>query len=191
MKPALFGGMFDPPHLGHLWVARQVLEYAHDVSEVVLIPGNVHQWKKTAASPSQRLEMANFLKQKNITVSDIEIKRGGTSYSIDTIKEYKRKNDTEVYWIVGSDILEEFSRWENTEELIKEVKFLVFPRDPYHIPKNIPEGFEVVDNKNIITTNMSSTAIRERIKKGLPVSEFVLPEVDKYIKAHNMYENEN
>lgn len=187
MKTALLGGMFDPPHLGHLWVAKQVLERVSDVLEVVLIPGNVHQWKKTVGTAKQRYEMTKFMETEKITVSDIEIKRGGTSYSIDTIKEYKKLHNTDVYWIVGSDILEEFSRWENSEDLVKEVKFIVFPRDPYHIPENIPPGFEVVKGENIITSNISSTAIRERVKSGLPISDFVTSEIGNYIKKNNLY----
>jgi len=188
MRIAVFGGRFDPPHLGHLWVARQIKDYVPDVSHVLLVPANQHQWKPTEASSKDRLAMIEMLCEEGIVPSNIELRRGGISYSIDTIKAVKKETGSEMYWIIGSDILTEFDRWEKKDELLKEATFLVFPRDPYHLPTNIPSGFKVLDNPDLLTSNLSSTIIRRRIKKNLSIHEFVPPKVEEYIFKHNLYE---
>lgn len=187
MKIAILGGRFDPPHLGHLWVASQVLDYVTDVSEVILVPAHEHQWKKTEVSGKQRLEMVSMLKGDRISVSDIELERKGVSYSIDTIRAIKEETKSEVYWIIGSDILGEFHRWDRAAELFKEAEFLVFPRDPYHIPSDIPEEFKVIRKPDLITSSISSTVLRERLKQGLSIEKFVPKPVNNYIVEHSLY----
>lgn len=187
MKIALFGGRFDPPHLGHYWVARQILDFRQDIEKVVLIPAFQHQWKKVTATPEHRMAMLSSLTGEGIEVSDIEFKRQGVSYSIDTIADLKKESGAEIFWVVGSDILHEFGRWEKAEELVREATFLVFPRDPYHLPTVIPHGFEVLTDKRLITSNLSSTVIRQRRKEGLSIKGFVTPEIEEYITKHELY----
>ncbi len=187
MKIALLGGRFDPPHLGHYWVARQVLDFRPDIEKVILIPAYQHQWKTAMASPLQRMDMLRSFTGSGIEVSDIELKRQGVSYTIDTIRELKKQTSADVLWVVGSDILHEFARWEKADELVKEAGFLVFPRDPYHLPPSIPPGFEVLSDTRLITSNLSSTTIKQRRKEGLSLEGFVLPEVEAYITEKNLY----
>jgi len=122
-----------------------------------------------------------------VEISDVEIQRKGISYTIDTIKQLKAQTNAELYWIVGSDIVYEFDRWEKKDELIKEAHFLVFPRDPYHLPKKLPQGFECIQDKYLITTNVSSTIIRQRIKMGKDITHLVPEEVRRYIIKHGLY----
>jgi nicotinate-nucleotide adenylyltransferase len=186
-KVAVFGGRFDPPHLGHYWVIRQALDFMPEIEKVVLVPAFQHQWKPAVASAEQRLEMLSSFADKKITISDVELVRKGVSYTIDTIKKIKEMEDAEIFWIVGSDILLEFDRWEKKDELVREATFLIFPRDPYHLPEKIPQGFEVLSDKRLITSNLSSTVIKQRRKDGLSLKGFVLPEVEAYIQEHNLY----
>lgn len=186
-KVAIFGGRFDPPHLGHYWVARQILDFHKEIGKVILVPAFKHQWKGVTGSPEDRLAMLTSFVGDGIEISDVEYQRKGVSYSIDTIKGIKRKTNAEVFWVVGSDILLEFDRWEKAEELVREAKFLVFPRDPYHLPKKIPSGFEVLSDKGLITSNLSSTVIKQRRKAGLSLKGFVTPEVEDYIKRKKLY----
>jgi len=187
MKIALFGGRFDPPHLGHYWVARQVLDFRKDIDKVVFVPAFQHQWKEAAALPEQRMAMLKTFQGDGIELSDTEYKREGVSYTIDTIRAVRAESGAEIFWIVGSDILQEFGRWEKADELVKEASFLVFPRDPYHLPSAIPQGFEVLKNANLITSNLSSTGIKTRRKEGLSLKGFVTKEVEEYIMRHNLY----
>jgi nicotinate-nucleotide adenylyltransferase len=187
MKIAILGGRFDPPHIGHFLVARQVLDFRKDIDKVLLVPAFKHQWKPIIASPKDRIEMLKFFVEPRIEVSDIEIKRKGISYSIDTIKAIKEKTGAEIFWIVGSDILPEFKKWKHAGELLKLATFLVVPRDPHALPKNIPAGFEIISSPKLITTDFSSTLIREKIKNGESIKNLVPECIEKYIIEHKLY----
>jgi nicotinate-nucleotide adenylyltransferase len=187
MNIAVLGGCFDPPHFGHLWVAQQVLEHRSDIQQVWLIPAAKHQWKPINASADDRCQMLKSFEGKDIKISDIELKRGGISYTIDTIQDIKNSYGHSVYWIVGSDIIPEFPRWDRTEELTKLATFLVFPRDPHTIPDVLPRGFEALREKDLLVTNLSSTAIRKRVKEGKSIKGFVPEQIETYIKTNKLY----
>ncbi|MBI4097152.1 MAG: nicotinate (nicotinamide) nucleotide adenylyltransferase [Candidatus Levybacteria bacterium] len=188
MSLAVLGGCFDPPHVGHLWVVKQVLEFCPDIDRLLLMPAAKHQWKPIIASVTDRMQMLQaFTTEKKVIISDLELKRGGVSYSVETIKELKHETKDNIYWIVGSDILSEFSRWEKTETLTELATFLVFPRDPFSLPAKLPSGFEAIRDKELITTNLSSTLIRQRIKQGKSISGFVPEKVEEYIKGKGLY----
>lgn len=187
MKIAVLGGSFDPPHIGHYFVIKQVLELRPDIEKILLVPAFQHQWKPIQAKPGERIQMLKSLENKKIEVSEIELKRQGVSYTIDTVKEIKQQTEADIYWIVGSDILAEFDRWEKTDELLSLSTFLIFPRDPYHLPEKVPSGFEVIEDKNLITTNISSTIIRERVKSEKSIKYLVPEEVEEYIVDRKLY----
>ncbi len=188
MKIAVLGGRFDPIHVGHLLIARQVLEFDPEIDKVILVPAYQHQWKPTVASPQDRVEMIKLILEDKMEVSDIELKRKGVSYSIDTIKAFKKETGAQIYWVVGSDIVAEFSRWKNSEKLLKEATFLVFPRDPYDLPENLPTGFKLVKSPTLQVANFSSTVIRQRIKDKKTIKYLVPEKVEKYILEHKLYE---
>lgn len=187
MNIAVLGGSFDPPHIGHYLVIKQVLELRPDIDKILLVPAYKHQWKPIQASGTDRLAMTRFLIDRKIELFDIEIKRKQGEYTIDTIRTLKKQINAKFYFIVGSDIIYEFDRWKNTEELLNLATFLVFPRDPYHVPKRIPKGFELIHDEHLITTNLSSTIIRERIKNGKTISGLVPKEVEEYIIKNRLY----
>ena len=187
MNIGVLGGSFDPPHIGHYFVIRQILELRPDIDKIILVPAYQHQWKPTFASVEDRINMLKCFVENRVEISDIEVKRKGISYTIDTIRQLKSQTKAEVYWIVGSDIVYEFERWEKKNELIKEARFLVFPRDPYHLPKMLPLGFECIQDKYLITTNISSTTIRQRMKTGKDITYLVPEEVKSYIMQNKLY----
>lgn len=187
MKIAILGGRFDPIHTGHLLIARQVLEMRPDISKVILVPAFQHQWKPIIASPKQRTAMIKLVLEKGIEISNIELERKGVSYSIDTIKSLKKSTNAEIFWIAGSDIVTEFDRWRNSDELLNEATFLVFPRDPYKLPESLPQGFELIKSKELLVTNISSTIIRDRVKSGKSIKYLVPEKVEKYIKGNKLY----
>ena len=188
MKIGILGGSFDPPHLGHYFVIKQVLEIREDIDKILLVPAFQHQWKPIQASAKDRLAMLQSLVNEKVEISDIELQRQGVSYTVDTVREVKNKTNADIFWIVGSDILSEFHRWEKTEELLNLATFLVFPRDPHLIPETIPAGFEIIRNKDLITTSVSSTVIRQRVKEGESISYLVPKEIEEYITKHNLYQ---
>jgi len=187
MKIAIFGGRFDPPHMGHFLVAKQVLEFRKDIDKLLLVPAFEHQWKPILASAKDRLEMLRCFAGPQIEISDIEIKRGGISYSVDTIKAIKQQTGADIFWVVGSDILPEFKKWKKADELLSLATFLILPRDPHALPRTIPEGFEIITSPKLVATDYSSTSIRERIKRKESISGLVPESVEEYIKKHNLY----
>lgn len=187
MAIAILGGRFDPPHLGHWWIAKQALDKRSDIEALWLVPAAQHQWKSIMASGEDRLTMLGFFHHPQIIVSDLEIARGGISYSIDTIKELRKRTGKTIYWIVGSDIINEFSRWEKANELISLATFLVFPRDPYTLPPTLPKGFETIEGKDLVVTNLSSTIIRNNLKMGRSITGFVSEGVERYITKRKLY----
>lgn len=187
MKIAVLGGRFDPIHTGHLLIARQVLEFDPSIDKVIFVPAYEHHWKPIQASPEHRIEMIKSVLEDKMEVSDMEIKRKGVSYSIDTIRALKSETGAEIFWVVGSDIVREFDKWKDSDELVKEATFLVFPRDPYKLPDNLPNGFKLVETPTLQVANFSSTVIRDRIKEGKTIKYLVAPSVENYIKENNLY----
>ena len=188
MKIAILGGRFDPPHIGHFLIAQQTLDFYPEIDKVVFVPAYKHAWSPIVASPQDRIAMLQSSLQSRMEVSDIEIRRKRVSYTIDTIKEIKKITKADIYWIVGADILPEFKKWKEHEELVKLAKFIVFPRNPHDLPKRVPKGFEIISSSKILTTSFSSSIIRERIKKGETIKYFVPKHVGDYIRSHNLYE---
>src|ERR1035437_6304328 len=118
MKIAILGGRFDPPHIGHYLIAKQVLESRPDIDKVLFVPALQHQWKPIVASPTDRIEMLKSFLGPKVEISDVEIKRGGVSYSIDTIQAIEKETKAEIFWIVGLDIVAEFHRWKKVDDLL-------------------------------------------------------------------------
>jgi nicotinate-nucleotide adenylyltransferase len=187
MKIGILGGSFDPPHMGHYWITRQILEYRPDIDRILLVPAFKHQWKEIIASPKDRLAMVKKLTGERIEVSTVELDRKGISYTVDTLRQVKDESGAELYWIVGSDILSELDKWDKAERMMEYTKFLVFPRDPYLLPDHLPEGFEAIRSPSLITSNISSTAIRKRIAGKLSLTNFVPADIEEYIRGHKLY----
>lgn len=172
-RVAVLGGAFDPPHLGHFGLAKTALKTGL-VDQVWLMPNFSHPWREAIAPAKDRLAMCKLLVNppspapgglRRARVSDLEIKRRGKSYTIDTVRELKRKfPDYVFFWLMGSDRLIDLKKWKVIERLLKEIKFIVLPK-----------------------TTVSSTKIRERIKKGLSISGLVPKKVEEYIRKHNLY----
>jgi nicotinate-nucleotide adenylyltransferase len=187
MKIALFGGRFDPPHIGHFLIVQQILDLRPDIEKVLFIPAFNHSWNPIVASPKDRLAMLKLGINKKMEVSDIEIKRGGISYSIDTIKEVKKMTDAELFWIIGSDNVKDFRRWKNYKEILKLAKILVFPRNKHTVEEKLPQGFEEIHSPALATIDISSNSVRQKLKNKKSVKYFVPENIEKYIRDNNLY----
>ena len=184
-KIGCLGFSANPPHLGHSEVARLFLRKKL-VDEIWLIPCFAHPFNKELASVEHRWRMAKLLEGKRIKVSDIEIARGGKSYTIDTVRElYVKYQDCEFSWIIGSDIVKTKSckKWKDWGKLRELIDFLVIVRPGYEI-KKLPTGFIFAGRA---TKNISSTEIREKVRCGLPIDGLAPPAVKEYIEKHNLY----
>lgn len=184
MNIAILGGRFDPPHNGHLAIAREILRIFPSIFEVWLIPANTHPWKDMAAPAHDRLLMTEFLASRSVKVSDIDIKRGGETYTIDTVTELQKDISNQYFWIIGSDQIADFSRWKDSSILAHKIKFVVIPRVGSE-SVSLPENF--IWAKGADVPDISSSLIRERIKNNQPISDLVPKEVESYITSKGLY----
>ncbi len=184
MKIALFGGAFNPPHLGHLMIAQQVLDFT-DTDEVWFLPNYGQQPPKPdVASVSDRLAMTKFLTLPKTKVSTLEI---DNKLNGDTINLLPLLPKEHTYtFILGSDWLPSFTTWPKWEELLQKLPFLIFPRAGFPVTP-LQQNMTVVFHEHLIITDISATKIRARVKQGLPIDQFVPPEVAAYIKDHKLY----
>jgi len=182
---AVLGGLFDPPHLGHFLIAKQALESDFKIDLVYLMPAYKHPWRDAYASSEERLAMAVFSANRKIRVDPWEIEQKKTSFTIEAVKEFLKRKDR-YFWLLGSDALPTFHKWKEYKKLSKMIKFLVFPRAGFPM-KKLPDNFYSLAKKDSIITNISSTAIRERIKNGQSIKNLVPKEVEEYIEKKQLY----
>lgn len=184
MRIGIFGGVFNPPHLGHLMIAQQVLDFT-DIEEVWFLPNyGQHPPKSHVAPVADRLAMTKLLEAPGTAVSTIEIDRKLDGNTINLLP-YLPTQHTYTF-IMGADWLPGFTTWGNWEELLRRIPFLIFPRNGY---RNTPlyKNMTLVDSPTLMTTNISSTKIRERVRQGLAVDAFVPPAVAQHIKKNGLY----
>jgi nicotinate-nucleotide adenylyltransferase len=184
MKIGLFGGVYNPPHVGHLMIAQQVLEYT-DIEHIWFLPNyGQHPPKTGVASAADRLAMAKLLILPKTTVSTIEIDNKLRGRTIDLLP-FLPKEHTYTF-IMGSDWLSGFTAWARWEELLTKLPFLVFPRND-HPTSPLYHNMTLLAHPDLITSNISSTKVRARIAAGLPIDQFVPPAVAEYIYHHELY----
>lgn len=184
MKIGLLGGVFNPPHIAHLIMAQQVLDYAGFDEVWFLVSYGQHPPKPGVAAVEDRLAMANMLKLPKTRISTLEIDNKLDGQTIKLLPFLPKEH--ELTFVMGTDWLPSFQKWGRWQELIKKLPFLVFPRCGY---PNEPlyENMKLLDHPNLMTSNISSTKIRERVKQGLPIEAFVPAGVAEYIKEHGLY----
>jgi len=190
-KVCLFGGTFDPPHIGHLLVAQTVAE-AEDFEKIIFILANQPPLKNNFSKVDHRLSMLKMAVASNpkFDISEIDIDRGGVSFTIDTIKEYKKienLNSKEIYYLLGSDSLISFHKWEQAKDILNECQVLVAIRPGFR-PSSIPSWvLKNIQFANIPRFEISSTTIRKRWAEDKTIRYMVTQPVWEYVNAHKLY----
>lgn len=184
MRIALFGGKFDPPHLAHLEITKHILQ-TQLVDQLWFLPANTHPWRNIHVSPEHRLKMLSFMENRNIKICDIEIVRGGQTYTIDTIRQLQQTTPHSFYWVNGTDQAEQLPKWKEFEELKKRMKFLMIPRNNI-LFSNTTISYQILQPLKLYKS-YSSTLIRNAIKEKKSIDSFVLPEVKEYIQNNKLY----
>lgn len=186
MKIGIFGGSFDPPHLGHLILAEQA-RIAKNLDKIIFVPSGISPHKKEITLAKHRFIMTKIAIKGNdfFEVSDLEIKKQEISYTIDTIK-YFEKIYSQIYYIIGQDWLENIKTWKDWQQILKIAKFLVGQRQSAEreIDKEILENIEFFPMPII---EISSTDIRQRVKNSSSIKYLVPTQVRKYIYKHHLY----
>jgi nicotinate-nucleotide adenylyltransferase len=200
MRIGVYGGSFNPVHVGHLIMAEQCREQAR-LDEVWFVPSARHPLK-TDQAPAEfrhRLEMLRLAigDQPNYRIETLENDRPGLSYTADTLDELQRRNpNAELFLILGSDTLPEFPRWHEPRRIIERATLLVMERHPWPavdaealrgslaLPADVPLRMQKV---NVPLIDLASNDIRRRMAEGRSV-RFMLPRgVEDYIRANRLY----
>jgi len=189
MKLGLFGGSFDPVHLGHLLVAQAAMEEL-GLDRLYFIPAAQSPFKpENQPSPSaerMRLLRLALAGQTKFEVDEQEIKRGGTSYTIDTLRDYARRfPQAGLFYLIGADNVASLSGWRETDELARLAEFVVIPR-PGESPAAFPSPFRGRMLQGF-PFGVSSSQIRARVKAGLPINQLVPPAVAEAIRNCRLY----
>src|SRR3984957_10373979 len=185
----LFGGSFDPVHFGHLLVAQAAVEEL-GLDKLFFIPAAQSPFKpdEKPATDLIRLQLLRLALagKTNCEIDDQEIRRGGISYSIETLRDYaKRFSGAQLFYLIGADNISKLNEWREADELAKLAEFVAVPRlgeKAAEFPKpfcgRILKGFPI---------EISSSQIRARMKAGLPVENLVPPFVAEAIHAAKLY----
>jgi len=188
---ALFGGSFDPIHCGHLEIAKCAIDQAK-LNSVIFIPSaqaplkNEHQSSADLRSQMLRLALEDF---PNFLLDTHEVEQGGVSFTINTVEHFKRRyQDAELFWIIGGDQFVQLDQWSRINELAQMLTFLVYPRGgSFQANRNSIKGlhYQVLEARQL---SESSTEIRKRCKKGLPLSSLVPEKVEAFIYKNGLYD---
>lgn len=203
MKLGILGGSFNPIHIGHLIIAEEVYN-VHNLSKVIFIPVNLppHKDANNLAKPIHRYNMVREAigNLKYLEVSDIEIKRQGKSFTIDTIRLIQKAYgaSSEIFLIIGADSVNELDAWKEIKSLSEMCKFIIINRLGYSV-QNLENLEKILDKEKVscIKNNMvyappigiSSTEIRKRLKNGQSIKFWTSPAVEDYIKKHKLYQD--
>ena len=184
----ILGGTFNPLHIGHVLIAQTVFEKLC-LDEVVFVPCNLppHKSGRNVISPKDRFRMVQIAIEgfKHFSVSDFEIKKGGKSYTYDTVKYFKEAHPkaTKFYFMMGEDQLPSLHKWKKIDDLLGMVKFVVVNRP------GKKAGHPDIKVRSIVMPgiNVSSTYVRQRTNAGKSIQYLVPEKVYRYIKKHNLY----
>jgi nicotinate-nucleotide adenylyltransferase len=187
MKIGILGGTFNPIHIGHLILAEEAREKL-GLDRIIFVPAFLppHKDNSDIAPAKDRFAMTKLAIRGNkyFSASDIEIKRDGRSYTIDTINEFKKRFPTdELYFIIGSDLLKYLDEWKDLSEIIKLVKFIVVTRPGFPLEK-IPSYISTVA---IRAVDVSGFQIRRCIKEKKSFRYLVSEAVHNYITKRRLY----
>jgi nicotinate-nucleotide adenylyltransferase len=190
-RVGIYGGTFNPIHIGHLITARAVME-ARNLSEIIFIPAYRSPLKigRDSISSANRFEMVKIAiaNHSGFNLSDYEINKKNTSYTINTLKHFKEKYE-KIELIIGYDNYLVFDKWYKSNEILDLADVVVLNR----LSK---KGVEhKMDSNNFIfvetpTIQISSTLIRKRVKEKLSIDFLVTPEVNDFIKEKKFYQKE-
>lgn len=199
MRIGIFGGTFDPPHAGHKKYADE-LKVRLSLDRLIVIPTSTppHKEKVNSASAEDRLNMVKILfrNEADVEVSDMEIARGGRSYTYETVTLlHGIYPDDELIFLLGSDMLFTFHQWLNPDVILSHVKICAVTRSDEineeklreYVEKHFFEKKERFITCDFDPIELSSTQIRNAVRDGKSVDGLVDREVLKYIKEKELY----
>jgi nicotinate-nucleotide adenylyltransferase len=195
---ALYGGTFDPVHLGHLEVARKVLEL-FEIEKVVFIPAQIapHKIGRPVTEPIHRYAMLALATQDDpqLVISTFELDAPDRRYTVDTVAEFQRQlgAGTELFFIMGADSWSEITTWRDWERLLKMTNHIVVTRPGYEVSPAPPGLSERIFFTAAVMRDISATNIRRLAQQGRvdELEKLVPKTVADYIKKYGIYRDTN
>jgi nicotinate-nucleotide adenylyltransferase len=194
MSQLWFGGSFNPIHHGHLICARAVAE-SMGLDRVVLVPSRQPPHKQTSAAiapAADRLAMCRLAIADSplFEIDDLELHRTGPSYTIDTVRELKRRGDSQINWLIGADMLNILPSWHQAENLLTETRFIIMARPGWNMDwHTLPPAYRALQSQVVIAPRIEigATDIRNRVATGRSVEHLTPPAVVRYILETRLY----
>jgi nicotinate-nucleotide adenylyltransferase len=193
MHILLFGGSFNPPHLGHAIVIEQAFELIPKLDELWILPTYNHAFGKDLAPATDRLEMCKLLISLDncgklpIQVCSLEIDEQSEGSTYQTLQSLKKRYPEHTFsFLMGSDQLPDFDKWNDYQQLLEEMHFYVYPRGSHRHDVIFP-NMELLTSPTQVITNISSTLIRSRLKANLSIRRLILSSIFNYLTAHKLY----
>jgi nicotinate-nucleotide adenylyltransferase len=200
MKLGVLGGTFDPPHIGHLILAEEA-RLALDLEQVLFVPAGA-PWRKAGQELSPREDRLAMVRlavgdDPDFAVSTLEIEWEGPSYTAETLAALRDQFglETEFFFIMGADSLADFPHWHQPERILELARLAVAER-----PEREDEGVGGILAEDLARAmrervvwlpmpriDISATAVRDRVRRGLSVRYWVPPAVEEYIRKHGLY----
>jgi nicotinate-nucleotide adenylyltransferase len=195
VRIGMLGGTFDPIHVGHIAAAHVAMECAR-LDRVLFIPSATPPHRGPAeADAAQRLEMARLAvgDEKRFEVSDVEVRRGGKSFTSDTVRELRGAHPhDELFLILGWDAARLFSTWHEPDRIRADASIIVIGRPGTRAPTAADLRAAGLDPDRTVlclggTPDISGSELRESLAKGEPVGDCLPPAVERYIAEHRLY----
>jgi nicotinate-nucleotide adenylyltransferase len=198
MNLGVLGGTFDPPHIGHLMLAEEA-RLALSLGRVLFVPAG-DPWRKVGrelSPPEHRLAMVRLAvgADPNYAVSTLEIEREGPSYTVETLTALHEQlpADSELFFIVGQDSLADLPNWRQPQRIISLARLAVAARAAWEsaqadaLEKEVPGISQRLVWLDMPRIDISSTALRQRVRQGQSIRSWVPPPVEEYIRQHGLY----
>ena len=195
MRVGIVGGTFDPIHLGHVAVAEGAADCV-PLDRVLLIPAAQPPHRGPAAAPVQdRLEMVRIAAagHPRLEVSDVEVRRPGPSYTVDTLRELARERPgDELHLVLGWDAAREIGAWRDPDEVMRLARLVVVPRPGYRPPGPDDLAAAGIDPErtflcDVTTPDLESRDIRRMLQRGEGLAGLLHPGVEAYLRARRLY----
>ncbi len=191
MNIGIFGGSFNPPHTGHLLVAEHAREQLN-LAKVLFVPAatSPHKQGVDIVEAHHRLEMLECAVSGNrhFEVSDIEVQRGGVSFTVETLEELSKKYvDDKLVFLIGADNLLEFHTWREPERILDLVEVVALTRPGFRVDALESRYRKRITLCNVPEIGLESRQIRKRVKEGKSIRYMVPISVESYIVSHELY----
>ena len=186
MRLGVYGGAFDPPHLGHLVAASDACQVLA-LDRLLWIPSAVHPLKAVGTAAALRLEMvrAAVAGDPRFAADDLELRRTGPSYTVDTLRALRaREPDAALFFLTGADNLAELPRWREPEEIARLATLAVVSRAGDALPADAPYPAVAV---TVTRVDVSSTEVRRRVAAGESIRYLVPDAVRAIIERERLY----